>query len=253
MKSKRVLIVDDNDINRKLFENLIGQICFFKSAKNGIEALQMLQEDRYDLIVMDIQMPQMDGITAMKQIRSSAHSDCPIIAVTAFAELEDKNNFIEEGFDDFFIKPIRPKEFLECIKRLLKGTARIQKESSIENEKSIENVILDHQVMKQLMKYNQAKTIKSIYLEFLKECETLVEESIKSFKDGDIKSIGEKFHIIKGNSGTLGANKIFLLSKEGEMNAINENSKETLIALQNLQNEILIFKEYIKEETIFKS
>lgn len=244
--------MEDNDINRKLFENLISQICFFQSAKNGVEALKMLQEERFDLVIMDIQMPQMDGITAMNHIRlSTTHSDCPIIAVTAFAELEDRNSFLEQGFDEFIVKPIRPKEFLEVLNNFLKDTPISKKETSPASEKSIENVTLDLQVVKQLMKYNRPETIKTIYLEFLKECEKLVKESIKSFSSSDLSSIREKLHIIKGNSGTLGANKIFLLSKEGEQSALNENWTETKNILLNLQVAILNFTKYIQEETIF--
>jgi len=251
MKSKRVLIVDDNDINRKLFENLIGQICSFKSAKNGIEALKILDEERFDLILMDIQMPQMDGITAMKHIRLSTQSDCPIIAVTAFAELEDKNSFLEQGFDEFLVKPIRPKEFLESINIFLKAKSQLKKVADSPNDESTKKVILDLQVVKQLMKYNQEETIRNVYSEFLKECETLTEESIKSFNGNDLTSIREKLHVIKGNSGTLGANEIYLLSMEGEQYAKIDNWLDTKKTLHKLQKEILNFKVYMQEETIF--
>jgi CheY-like chemotaxis protein/HPt (histidine-containing phosphotransfer) domain-containing protein len=251
MKSKRVLIVDDNDINRKLFENLIGQICFYKSAKNGVEALKMLQEDRYDLIIMDIQMPQMDGITAMKQVRLSSHSDCPIIAVTAFAEIEDRNDFLVQGFDEFLVKPIRPRVLLESINKFLKETPLKEKESQDVTEVPLEGVILDLQIVKQLMKYNQVETIRNIYLEFSNECEILIEESLKLLIINDLRSISEKLHVIKGNSGTLGANKIFLLAKEGEQYSLNENWADTNKTLHNLQKEILNFRDYIQEETIF--
>ncbi|MEN2282682.1 response regulator [Algoriphagus sp. SE2] len=253
MKSKRVLIVDDNDINRKLFENLIGQICFFKSAKNGVEALEMLQQDSFDLILMDIQMPKMDGITAMKQARLSNHSDCIIIAVTAFAELEDRNSFLEQGFDEFLVKPIRPKELLECINKFLREKASPSNENNTHSENSIEKVILDRKVVNQLLRYNKVENIKSIYLEFLDECEKLVMDSLASFNRSDLKIISENLHVIKGNSGTLGANKIFLLSKEGEQNAIEEKWTETKKTLHSLQDEILNFKKYILEETIFIS
>ncbi|WP_296703070.1 hybrid sensor histidine kinase/response regulator [Algoriphagus sp.] len=253
MKSKRVLIVDDNDINRKLFENLIGQICLYKSAKNGIEALKMIQEDKFDLILMDIQMPQMDGITAMKQVRLSNHSECPIVAVTAFAEIEDRNSFLEQGFDEFLVKPIRPKSLLECINKFLVDQALPSNGVDEVNNSPIEQVILDLKVLNQLLKYNKVETIRTIYLEFLDECETLVQDSIKSFNKSDLRIISENLHVIKGNSGTLGANKIFLLSIEGEQSALDENWLETKKTLHSLQNEIQNFKNYILEETIFIS
>ena len=93
MKSKKVLIVDDNDLNRKLFENLIGQLFSFESAKNGLDALALTETQNFDLILMDIQMPQLDGITAMRKIRQG-NNRCPIIAVTAFADESDRVSFI---------------------------------------------------------------------------------------------------------------------------------------------------------------
>ncbi|MBN3519788.1 response regulator [Algoriphagus lutimaris] len=253
MKSKRVLIVDDNDLNRKLFENLIGQLCYFKSVKNGIEALDILKVENFDLILMDIQMPQMDGMTAMKQIKISKLTESPIIAVTAFAELEDKNNFLDQGFDDFIVKPIRPREFIECIKETLSRNPTPQKVQNETTSETLSDLILDVQVIKQLMKYNSTEIIKNVYLDFLKECEKLVEDSQNSFSTSDLQSIEDHLHIIKGNSGTLGANKIFKLSQKGELHAKNSNWAETKKILQQLQNEILIFREYLNEETIFES
>lgn len=253
MKSKRVLIVDDNDLNRKLFENLIGQLCCFKSVKNGLEALDILKVENFDLILMDIQMPQMDGMTAMKQIKVSKLSESPIIAVTAFAELEDKNNFLDQGFDDFIVKPIRPREFIESIKDALNRNTSPSNTKDEPISETLSDLVLDVQVVKQLMKYNSTEIIKNVYMDFLNECEKLVEESQNSFSTSDLQAIEDHLHIIKGNSGTLGANKIFKLSQKGELLAKNSNWGETKKILQQLQNEILIFREYLNEETIFES
>ena len=93
MKSKKVLIVEDNDLNRKLFENLIGQLYSFQSAINGLEAIDYLTKEHFDLILMDIQMPRMDGISALKKIQNSELTESPVIAVTAFAEETDRISF----------------------------------------------------------------------------------------------------------------------------------------------------------------
>lgn len=252
MKSKRVLIVDDNDLNRKLFENLIGQLCFFKSVKNGVEALDILKIEKFDLILMDIQMPQMDGMTAMKHIKVSNLSDSPIIAVTAFAEPEDKQTFLDQGFDDFIVKPIRPREFIEAIKETLNRNPIPKKVQQGPTSDNLSDLVLDTQVVKQLMKYNSTDIIRNVYLDFLKECEKLVEESLIFFSKSDFQLIEDNLHIIKGNSGTLGANKIYQLSQKGELLAKDSNWAESKKILQQLQNEILIFREYLNEETIFE-
>ncbi len=119
MKNKKVLIVDDNDLNRRLFENLIGQYHDFETAENGIEVLKMLEGGRFDLILMDIQMPHMDGITALTKIKQGNLSDCPVVAITAYADEIDRESFFKIGFDGFITKPIRPKQFLDIINNAL--------------------------------------------------------------------------------------------------------------------------------------
>jgi two-component system alkaline phosphatase synthesis response regulator PhoP len=168
MKSKKVLIVDDNDLNRKLFENLIGQRFSFESAKNGLEAVELAEISTFDLILMDIQMPKMDGSTAMKLIRQGRNFSCPIFAVTAFAEQSERNYFLEQGFDEFITKPIRPKEFLVLIQQYLNGNPE-NTVPALEITGEIP-ATLDINVLKHLLKYSSKSVIKKIFDEFLHEC-----------------------------------------------------------------------------------
>lgn len=170
MKSKRVLIVDDNDLNRKLFENLIGQQFSFESAKNGIEAVTLAKKGCFDLILMDIQMPLMDGITAMKKIKQDGTSICPILAVTAYAEESDRISFLQQGFDDFITKPIRPREFLHLIQNYLNDQMNNLTGSEV---KSSEVSILDKKILTQLLKYNSKSAIQKVLEDFLQECKKL--------------------------------------------------------------------------------
>lgn len=249
MKSKKVLIVDDNDLNRKLFENLIGQFFDYESAENGIEALKKLENEKFDLILMDIQMPKMDGITALKKIKQGNLSDCPVVAITAFAEESDRNSFLHLGFDEFITKPIRPKQFFEVINRALKKTLKTENE---EQDLVTEELILDKKVLAQLIKYNANDTIRKIYKDFLEECDELWSSIELALKEERLDIITEKLHILKGNSGTLGANIIFFNSQKAE-NAARLKDRDTLLEyLTILKKEIDSFKQFIKEEAIFE-
>ncbi|WP_332914046.1 response regulator [Algoriphagus boritolerans] len=170
MKSKKVLIVDDNDLNRKLFENLIGQIFSFESAKNGLEAVALAEAQNFDLILMDIQMPKMDGITAMKIIRQR-NTKCPIIAVTAYAEESDRTSFLQQGFDDFITKPIRPKEFLHLVRSHLSGGKDPNRTTTVIE---VAEDILDKKIVDQLLKYNSNSVIGKVFDDFLEECAEVV-------------------------------------------------------------------------------
>ncbi len=244
MKSKKVLIVDDNDLNRKLFENLIGQIFSFESAKNGLEAVSMAESQNFDLILMDIQMPQMDGITAMKKIRQG-NNRCPIIAVTAFAEESDRASFLEQGFDEFITKPIRPKEFIKLLQNYLSGN-EIGK-TSLE----ITQDILDKKIIDQLLKYNSKPVIKKIFDDFLVECTETEEMIDENYSNTPPLDLIEKIHAMKGNSGTLGAMKIYISATHAEEYGRKENYSQFAEEVKNLKNEIQQFREFLKQETIF--
>ena len=123
MKSKKVLIVDDNDLNRKLFENLLGQLYQIDSANNGLQALEKMEKNPFDLVLMDIQMPKLDGISTMKRIRRGEQSDTLIVAITAFADESDRDSFIEMGFDDFLTKPLDLEHLLLSVRRVISNRA----------------------------------------------------------------------------------------------------------------------------------
>lgn len=248
MKSKKVLIVDDNDLNRKLFENLIGQLFSFESAKNGREAVALSETHDFDLILMDIQMPQMDGITAMKKIRQGS-TRCPIIAVTAYAEESERNSFIQQGFDDFMTKPIRPKEFIKIIQSYIQGNETTNTSISSSHEASQDR--LDKNIVNQLLKYNSQSVIKKIFDDFLSECSETEELIRQHQSNSSILDLIEKIHTIKGNSGTLGAMKIYASATLAEDYGRREYYSQFAEELKNLKNEIQQFREFLKQETIF--
>lgn len=104
----KVLAVDDNDANLKLIEALLQeQVAEIITATNGQEALDLCQNEKFALIFMDIQMPVMDGISALKHIKAQTfNEDTPIIAVTAHALSGEKDRLLREGFNSYMTKPI---------------------------------------------------------------------------------------------------------------------------------------------------
>jgi PAS domain S-box-containing protein len=104
-KDVRVLLTEDNRTNRELI-NITLDDCQLDFAVSGEEAVAMVSDKEYDIILMDIQLPEMDGTEAMKQIRESSRKHIPIIALTAFAMKGDKEKYLDAGFDDYVSKPI---------------------------------------------------------------------------------------------------------------------------------------------------
>ena len=127
LQGRRILMAEDNELNREIAEELLSDAGLqLESAADGIICLDMLTKadaGYYDAILMDIQMPRMDGLTAAKAIRALADSEkagIPIIAMTANAFEEDKQRALEAGMDGFTAKPIDIRQVLAELKRVLR-------------------------------------------------------------------------------------------------------------------------------------
>jgi CheY-like chemotaxis protein len=120
----RVLLVDDNPINQELTRELLGAAgVSVRLAGNGREALALLAQDRFDGVLMDCQMPVMDGYEAARALRCLPHlGDLPVIAMTANAMVDDVRRALEAGMNDHVAKPLAVESFFATLARWLKPT-----------------------------------------------------------------------------------------------------------------------------------
>ncbi len=127
LRGAQVLVVDDNEINRQVVQELLeGPGLKVSTANNGLEALRTVSETRYDLIFMDIQMPEMDGLEATRRIRLLPHGGreaLPIVAMTAHAMATDRAKSLEAGMNDHITKPIDPGEVYDTLLRWIRPSA----------------------------------------------------------------------------------------------------------------------------------
>ena len=119
--ASRILLVEDNELNQMVAEELLLQVGLRVTiANNGVEALSLLGKNFYDVVLMDIQMPEMDGLTATKRIREQERfKDLPVIAMTAHAMVEDREKSFSVGMNDHITKPINAIELYQCLLRWL--------------------------------------------------------------------------------------------------------------------------------------
>lgn len=112
MYKTKILVAEDAEIVRMIMAKLLTDWNYdFTITDNGLEALRQLDEDNFDLILMDIEMPVMDGLTAIKKIRDhnkKSARDIPIIAVSYALEIDNHSSIKELGLDDYMSKPIEP-------------------------------------------------------------------------------------------------------------------------------------------------
>lgn len=118
---KRILVVEDNPVNLELFRDFLkvgGYECI--PASKGEEAIAMAREQSFDLVLLDIQLPGMDGLTVVRTMREQAATkQAKVIALTAYAMKGDREMFLEKGFDGYIAKPVKMKEFLTAVEGYL--------------------------------------------------------------------------------------------------------------------------------------
>lgn len=247
MKNKKVLIVDDNALNRKVFENIVGHSYLFDVAVNGLEAIDKIKKEHFDIILMDIQMPKLDGISTLKIIKEDNLTSSPIIAISAYSSQSDRDCFLSTGFDEFMAKPVKPKDLLESIYHHLNKASVMDEKQTVEASCSD----FDESMVTKLMKYNSMENIKTVYLDFLEEAEGLIEEIKCYIENKKFSEIGEKLHILKGNSGTLGARQLYIFSATFENKIKNSDFDSILEDYLMLQKHLNSFRIKLKEQKIF--
>lgn len=115
---KTILVAEDNDSNYILMSYILKKYYQFDRAKNGQEAVDMVEKGGFDIVLMDVKMPLMDGLEATKAIKEK-HPDLPIIALTANAFDSDRQLALAAGCDDFLSKPVSGEVCLNTIKKFI--------------------------------------------------------------------------------------------------------------------------------------
>ncbi|WP_448204686.1 response regulator [Azospirillum sp. sgz302134] len=120
--AKRVLIVEDNELNMKLFHDLLEAHGFETiQTRDGTEALALARRHRPDLILMDIQLPEVSGLEVTRWIKEDEElKSIPVVAVTAFAMKGDEEKIREGGCEDYIAKPISVTKFLQSVQKFLR-------------------------------------------------------------------------------------------------------------------------------------
>jgi CheY-like chemotaxis protein len=118
----KVLVAEDNPVNRELLRELLENRGYSVSeACNGQEALDMVQQSQPDLLLLDIGMPVLDGFVVMRRLRENPKlATLPVLAVTAYAMRDDRDNVLNAGFDGYISKPINARDLTNELERLLR-------------------------------------------------------------------------------------------------------------------------------------
>jgi two-component system cell cycle response regulator DivK len=125
MSGERILVVEDNEKNMKLFRDVLAATGYRTlEATTGSEALDIASEQLPDLVLMDIQLPDLDGVQALQRLRAHARTaTIPILALTAQAMQGDRERFLAAGFDGYLSKPVNVRELIDIVREHCGGGA----------------------------------------------------------------------------------------------------------------------------------
>jgi CheY-like chemotaxis protein/HPt (histidine-containing phosphotransfer) domain-containing protein len=254
----RVLVVEDNLINQEVAQGILELVNVnVELASNGQEAIKALQKNTYDVVLMDIQMPVMDGLEATRKIRKSKakYSKSIIIAMTAHAMEEDYEKSAQAGMNDHITKPINPEFLYATLRKWIKPSGH-----KILNKKLTPKSKPDHE-FPELKGINTSAGIKrmggdqaryqKLLVMFMENHADIIPELESAFKENDIKTAKHLAHTIKGVAGNIGADQLQVDSKslEDTMKKADEvQIKKHLLKLKKSMDIVLFSISSLSEE-----
>ena len=237
LKNLNVLAAEDNEFNQLILIAQSKELGFdMIISNNGKEALQMLKDNDFDLILMDINMPVMDGFEAVKKIRTSfpaPKNEIPIIAITAYGLMYDREQALEAGMNEYIAKPFSLDELKQTICKVLgiSDCNEITQESVKNNEKSI---IFDLTEIREIYNH-QDHLVKKTVETFIKNTKEGFEKISKTIHN-NIPETLKTLHKIKSSFPYLGMNQAY-----EELLEIEKNLK-TEIDIEESKDRLIDFK-----------
>ncbi len=234
-----ILLVEDNPVNRRLAQHVLEKEGYtVVAADNGAAALKALESNRFDLVLMDVQMPRMDGIETTAAIRNREKITggyIPIIALTAHAMVGDRERCLKAGMDGYLIKPIQPTTLLEAIERLHLAC------SGRSNSAHAERIVLDRATLLDRVD-GDMQLLCEITRLFLQECEPLMASAREAMKTGNAGRFAYDIHTLRGMFRNLSATAAQeAAGKLEELDLVN-NPEKVQAAYALLEQEAQVLK-----------
>lgn len=206
----RILLVEDDTMSRKLITKVLERLHYeVRVAENGQAALEACEVSTFDVILMDVQMPVMDGLTATRHLRHMLPKPQPyIIALTGAAFDEEKQACLEAGMDTFVGKPVRPNELRNILEQF-------------QQQRPQTTLLIDPKALDELRAYNTdgQDMVPVLVNMFLEEAPAQVSDLKDAFAAADASRVRHIAHSLKSSAATLGATKLAQVFAELEQRA----------------------------------
>ena len=230
LKGKRLLLVEDNEMNRLVATTILLQYgAVVDEAINGQEALDRLRRDRYDLVLMDMQMPVMDGLEATRRIRAEVSGTLPVIALTANAIKGESDKCMSVGMNDYLSKPFEEEDLVRIIARWLggSGTGGVR---DIEDRCEVKEQLYDLSKLRDIGGGDEAFVSRMVQM-FLEQVPAAVDDIRRGYNVGDLAAVKALVHRIRPVIDNMGIASLKSELKEMERLATDKDGGERLGAL----------------------
>ena len=254
----RILLAEDNIINQKVALKVLEKLGYRADvAANGLKALKALEMIHYDMVLMDVQMPEMDGLGATKEIRKrekltaqqkdAGFPHIPIIAMTAHAMKGDKEICLKAGMDDYLTKPIQPGKFGETIARWISDDTAAEQDRT-EGKPSEESSVFDRTAFLDRIGGDEELCLEIIGL-FLQDVPGQIEFLENTINKKDPALVDRQAHTLKGASGNVGAVSLQDAALQLELAGKNGDLSRATEMLNTIKKEFEKVKKAMTKET----
>ncbi|MES9939234.1 MAG: transporter substrate-binding domain-containing protein [Candidatus Thiodiazotropha sp. 6PLUC1] len=242
LQGRRVLLVEDNPINQQVGEELLtSRGVEVMVADSGKAALEILAKTRFDLVLMDIQMPDMNGYEVTEIVRRDPRLiDMPVIALTADVLEDARASALASGMNDFIAKPIDPERFYTVVSKYLALSTPEEKGGKIDDPtQAMLQPISGVEVLDGLPRSGWNV---SLYIKLLRDFNSYHADDVKMLKrllnQGDESEAQRLLHSLKGAAGNIGANQLYLSCQKVEKHMLDGISENDLTELQHCLDEV---------------
>jgi len=230
----RVLLAEDNPTNQLVTRQLLRDFNItIDVASDGNEAVHAVSAFAYDLVMMDMQMPEMNGIEATRTIRARGHAALPIVAMTANAFPEDVKACLQAGMNDFVAKPVRKAVLIEAILRAVGGFAGAPERSATETAGPPQlDALIDYGTVGEFVAEVGAESAEHLIDMFFSETERRIELLRGAL--GDRETLHVEAHTLKGSAGTFGLMRLAQVAQQLERDAATISERDHAAAMTSL-------------------
>ena len=210
----RILLAEDNVVNQKVATLLLQRLGYrVDIAANGLEVLEATQRKEYDLVLMDVQMPEMDGLEATRRLRGPGPSRGRprIVAMTANAMQEDQKECLAAGMDDFVSKPIRVEELVAALMRSAAERPRTPSSAYFPAVRLPDEPVLDDEAFERLRlvaSLDEENPLASLVSDFVRDSRRNLEDMREALSRGELHRLERLAHNLKGSAGMLSATRL---------------------------------------------